>query len=245
MSSLSQQKPYFTLLRQALSSRRFDAFRQSSTDQDIDLLERYFWNMVLCEALYPTLQSYEVALRNAIHNGLSAGFNNVFWFDPSKPIWQPIEQTKVTEVLNRLRVSNIQTQSGLRPEELAGRVIAELQLGYWTGLFDRRYEFTLWRRHIKHTFPNMPTRVRTRNILLRRFEVIRRLRNRVFHHEPIWKDPDLQGKHSLLLETLSWISPPLKDTVQLIDRFPQLYAQGSVPYRVHLENSLRSLGYIL
>ena len=51
----------------------------------------------------------------------------------------------------------------------------------------------------------MPRRIRNRNTILHRLEAIRRFRNRVFHHEPIWKKPYLQRWHGQIIETIGWV----------------------------------------
>jgi len=59
---------------------------------------------------------------------------------------------------------------------------------------------------------------------------IRRLRNRVFHHEPIWHWQNLLQQHQDMLEAISWLDRAIADTVLLFDRFPTVYVQGSTPY---------------
>jgi len=83
----------------------------------------------------------------------------------------------------------------------------------------------------------MPNHIRTRLTLSRRFTEIRILRNRVFHHEPIWNKDKLGQQYEDLVEALGWLNPDLRDTNQLVcDRFPAIYQQGSKPYREKLLN---------
>jgi hypothetical protein len=76
-----------------------------------------------------------------------------------------------------------------------GRIVAELNLGFWTSLFNAYYEQKgasdprLWPRLLLAVVPRMPRRQRTRRNLVRYLNDIRALRNRVFHHEPIWNLP--------------------------------------------------------
>lgn len=48
---------------------------------DLDMVVNYFLNIELSEALYPTLQAFEVALRNSVHRALSQHFGT----PPSMP----------------------------------------------------------------------------------------------------------------------------------------------------------------
>jgi hypothetical protein len=63
-------------------------------------------------------------------------------------------------------------------------------LGFWTALFNAPYERALWNPPmlglLDDTFPFVPRRSRSRRRLFQHLDTIRRLRNRMFHHEPIW-----------------------------------------------------------
>ena len=72
----------------------------------------------------------------------------------------------------------------------------------------------------------MPNTLRTRKTLSKRFNRIRHLRNRVFHHEPVWYWQDLAQQHQEILEAIAWIEPALKDLVMTVDRFPETYQLG-------------------
>jgi len=41
-------RKFFASLRTSLSDQRLDAYQQSTIDTDIDLLERHFWNKLMC-----------------------------------------------------------------------------------------------------------------------------------------------------------------------------------------------------
>ncbi len=72
----------------------------------------------------------------------------------------------------------------------------------------------------------MPNRIRTRKKLSQRFNRIRNLRNRVFHHEPIWYWQDLAQQHEDILEAIAWIEPAMRDLACAIDRFPGVHQKG-------------------
>jgi len=192
-------------------------------DGESEAIAKYCWNVGLSEALYPTLQTLEVALRNSIHQAASASYNNCLWFDdPSSPLLrferEAVEAVKC--ILNRRH----------KPIE-DGRVVAELNFGFWTSLFNRRYEQVFWPRMLKRAFPHMPRRIRTRRNLSNRFNDIRKLRNRVFHHERIIHMQDLPRVHTEIIEAIGWISPVLQRYVREVDRFPHLHGNGLVEAR--------------
>ena len=76
----------------------------------------------------------------------------------------------------------------------------------------------------------MPRKIRTQKFLRRRVEKVRKLRNRVFHHEPIWHWQDLKDQHTQTLEAISWICPDWRYTVDTMDHFPKVYADGLKPF---------------
>lgn len=116
----------------------------------------------------------------------------------------------------------------------AERVISGLSFGFWTNLLTSSYEDSrnrslLWPNLLVSVFPGAPADIK-RHVLEDKFKRIRELRNRLAHHEAIWKfqyedpmtgKPDysrpvfglnasltLLAKHyNTMLELLSWLSP--------------------------------------
>jgi hypothetical protein len=227
---------FLASLRISLSDQRLDAYRQSTTDADIDLLERYLWNIAICEALYPTLQNLEIALRNNINHSIIISFHDPDWLTNPKIL--DIQKQKLI-----LGIIKNAKEAGKTVN--AGQLIAELSFGFWTSLFDKKYDTVLWQRNnlIRSVFPNMPNHIRNRPTLSKRFTDIRRLRNLVFHHEPIWNKDKLGQQYKDLIEALGWLNSDLRDVNQMIcDRFPLVYEQGSKPYRQKLLDLIDLLG---
>lgn len=217
------QGDFSELLRKAISHERLEAYRQRGTgDSDLNLFAHYAWNITLCESLYPTLQGLEVALRNSIHDAATAEYRTEFWFNDPRTIRYPREQEAVRKAHETLVRDH-------KPRE-AGRVVAELSFGFWTSLFDVRYEQILWPRLLKAVFPFMPRHIRTRKTLSKRLHSIRHLRNRVFHHEPIWHWRDLIQQHAELCEAINWINPAMLEMIKVLDRFSDVHRHGVGPY---------------
>ncbi|GMR16712.1 MAG: hypothetical protein BMS9Abin31_1081 [Gammaproteobacteria bacterium] len=144
-------------------------------------------------------------------------FGKVNWFEDNTII-QYRDQASIEKAKQAL----LRQKKKLEP----GRIIAELNFGFWTSLLDKRYEQTLWPALIKASFPHMPKTSRTRKNLSKRFNKIRHLRNRIFHHEPIWYWQDLAQQHLQILDALTWIDPAMQDLAGAIDRFPDVYQNG-------------------
>lgn len=210
-------------LRRAISHERLDAYRQRGTsNDDAELFAHYAWNMALSESLYTPLQCLEVNLRNSVHDAATVHFKTDTWFDLPGVLY-PQEINKIQEAKGTLG-------KGKKPLD-SGRIIPELTFGFWTSLFDVRYEKILWPWLLKPVVPNMPRHIRIRKNLSKRLNRVRTLRNRIFHHEPIWHWRDLQSQHTDILEAITWVNPAMRVFVEQFDRFEVIYKNGIDEYR--------------
>ena len=100
----------------------------------------------------------------------------------------------------------------------------------------------LWPKLLEPVFPHCPRSQRTRRNVYVRLDEIRRLRNRVFHHEPIWHLPDLEERHQEILETIGWISPAMLEMTRLLDRFDSVYTTGADHYARELDSVAQNWG---
>lgn len=220
---------YLEQLITSTSSERLEAYRPSNGDNK-DMIETYLWNIGLSEALYPTLQAVEIALRNNIYAAGVRFYGDSMWFaNPSVLTLQSLQRQQLDSARRDLERAG--------KSVTVGRLIAELGFGFWTSLFNRPYERHLWAppnlELLSMVFPNVSRSFRSRNKIAKRLNDIRRLRNRVFHHEPVWNlgMPNLKTRHSQVVETIGWLSMAVKETTQLIDRFDTVHSRENSPYR--------------
>lgn len=210
---------FVAALERPVSRVRLENYRDSGSD--LDMVVNYFFNLELSEALYPTLQAFEIALRNSIHIVLSAHLQTSYWFDQPGflPAWQAQQVVNARDKLTK----------GKRPHD-ADRIIAELHFGFWHSLFNSPFERNVWRPNrselIRQVFPQVPGRRRSRQGIWDRCEQIRVLRNRVMHYEPIWSRPTILSDHADILEAIRWISIDMHDTIAMCDRFLLVHGGG-------------------
>ena len=205
-----------------LAVERLDAYRQDGATPEV-ALGRYLWNVAVSESLYPVLQFAEVALRNRLHECLSLRYNCPDWFDDLSCPLQLWQTAKVADVKKKLR----EYKKPVSP----GRVVAALEFGFWTDFFSNKHSATGLAPYLaKHAFGSAPPAEQSIKRLGARWNKIRELRNRVFHHERIIHWHDLGVQHSGVWEVVQWLSPELHQLGLLTDRFPSVWQQGEAPW---------------
>jgi hypothetical protein len=208
---------FVAALERPVSRVRLENYRDGGTD--LDMVVNYFFNLELSEALYPTLQAFEIALRNSIHFTLADHYQTALWFDRPQllPVWQARQVRDARVTLDR---------AGKSAD--ADRVVAELHFGFWHSMFNSPFERDIWRPNqsalVGNVFPHVPRRQRNRQNVWKRIDHIRIIRNRVMHYEPIWQRPRLRDDHASILEALRWISPEMHESIAMCDRFPTVLA---------------------
>jgi hypothetical protein len=142
-------------------------------------------------------------LRNNIHNQLERRFNDKNWFENPEfiKIVTRFQIDKITEARNAILRE--------KKEISTGKIISELSFGFWTSLLDSKFEYSLW-KNIRFAFPNCPKKIRKRKTMSKKFNGIRKLRNRIFHHEPIsWNLPALINYENEMIEGINWLDKDL------------------------------------
>lgn len=223
-----------------LSADRLATYSRNGND-NVETVTNYFWNIALCQALYPSLGNLEVGVRNSIHTVLMAHFGQDDWYD-------------VPNLLQRREARQAQNaKTSIRNAGkviTAGRVIASLRFGFWTSIQDSLYGNApsgpqLWRSPnsplLAESFPHAPVSIRPyRGRVFARLDDIRLLRNRVFHYEPVYAGVTLPSRarglpvrrvpvedfHSEILEAIDWVNPLLRQITDEIDSFPNVFHHG-------------------
>lgn len=123
---------YFSVERLAPYFRKFSGNEHKA-------VEFYKANIAISEALYTPVSILEVALRNKIDKELSHKYQRPDWYAGwhLHPVlrfaWHEINQS-----INRLHDDN----KPITPD----KIVASLMFGFWTSLFNERYERELWGR---------------------------------------------------------------------------------------------------
>ena len=193
-------------LRVLLSPARMAPYLAASSDDWDDALSLYGWNASVSAALFESLHYLEVGLRNALdqaaleHLGIS-------WLAADSPF-----------LTSRSRhvVAQAQARAGGATYS-HGKVIAELPFGFWWSLLADEYNRRLWQPALRHAF-DAPVRRRTLHAEL---DELRRLRNRIAHHEPI-HTRDLHQDLARLLDIATRLARALGEHIAETTRLPLL-----------------------
>lgn len=198
----------------ALAPARFAEFVHAGDADELDAFAKYIWNLELCGALYKPLHFLELAVRNAVHNALTASSGRDDWFD-NPSLLRPSEQVAIKKVRADLKKQKVQATTD--------RIVAGLHFGFWTTLHSKPYEHRIFIPHAAGLYPHMPRRERTRLAVSKRLEDARKLRNRVFHHEPVWHFANLTERHAQIIETIRYISDSVHVAALMADSFVSVH----------------------
>jgi hypothetical protein len=148
---------------------------------NLEALNLYAWNADISGALLIPLHVCEVAIRNAVSRAIENIYGDRWpWssgFERSLP--NPTRGFSPKKDLINARLN----------QRTTGKVIPELKFAFWQSIFTSRHDQRFWNPYLTDLFPNMDN---SKNIQDRRkliyddLEQIRRLRNRIAHHEPIF-----------------------------------------------------------
>lgn len=222
-SSAQVLATFIANLEAALSPDRLAPFRLPGGD-DLAMAATYLWNVAICRELYTSLGMLEVALRNSIYSTLATHFGRDDWYD--RP-----------NLLQRRELVDVARAKGFVVEAkhlvIPPRVVASLTFGFWTSLLDGAYGNPIWTPPpttisvlIPQVFPHASAHFQTRGRAHERINAVRKLRNRVFHFEPVWNRTDLVREHQEIVEAIGWVSPTLHAATVAFDRFPDVYQNG-------------------
>ena len=214
-----------------ISRERLTAFGLADGRPLPECMALYVYNMQLCEALYPLLHGVEIALRNRTHAALAAFTGRKRWMNAdSSPILRQREKASIKRAENFLRRKK-------KPTNVES-IISELSLGFWVSLYGEPYDRPLWHKGLlRDAFPCAPRSALAAHRIRSSLRRIRHLRNRVFHHEPIWQWRSLAQHHREILRLTFWLSSDWSRILVVQDRFPQVLAAGEQVYVARI-NSL-------
>ncbi|NOU47117.1 MAG: hypothetical protein HOO86_08655 [Bacteroidales bacterium] len=191
------------IIDRIITRERLNPYLKHHSDIIDKALAHYKSNILVSESFYPLIAILEVGLRNTIDNQLNRKYNDSKWYENTDFI-----RTASRYQIDRISEARTNIQAS-KKEITTGRIISELTFGFWTSLFDTKFELTLW-KNLRLAFPNCPKQNRNRKNISSKFNQIRKFRNRIFHHEAItWNLDVLNSYNNEILEGISWLDNDL------------------------------------
>ncbi|MEN3465100.1 Abi family protein [Klebsiella pneumoniae] len=180
--------------------------------QDCEIYGVYIWTQHAASSIYPLLQNLEITLRNSIDREATRRFGQKWWDNPGLQCRNRIQNTtfysKITQAIDKLNSDWVQEQRlkrvvnpGNPPVWSHDQIIAATDFSAWhfilkdefaapRGRNPGNHQHFLWPQSFGRCFKNYATFSRSsgdaRQKLQNRLIELRKYRNRLFHHQPIW-----------------------------------------------------------
>lgn len=168
-------------IQTVLSAPRASTYITAAGGDAAGAMALYGWNARIAAALMLPSHFAEISTRNAVDEALTAVYG------PRWPWNQTLEQSLPSPKGPIYNPQRDLTQTRSR-EQTAGKVVAELKFSFWQAMFTARHDVRIWDHQILSLFPNatQATAKALRGQIRGDLEAIRKLRNRMAHHEPIF-----------------------------------------------------------
>lgn len=164
----------------SLSPARFQPYKMAANNDELLGIAFYKWNLELGQSLWPSLQAWEVCLRNKLNNFLCWKYLPHWPYDETRALRQlkANDRRKVHEARER------QQQAFKLSQAPTSAIVADIAAGFWVSLLSGAYDIPFqWRSNLRRIFPH--DRSLVRQDAWTRCDDMLDLRNRIAHHEPI------------------------------------------------------------
>lgn len=232
--------PTITHLASALSIERISVYQNYVKTQETNLqpsdvsvkaLDLYLWNVKISSALLEIINFYEITLRNKIFKVIDFEFHDSIQDEKLQQAIPPLKRNELIKLINVNNISNSLIVSRLY-FSFWGVVLEKLF--YYSGktdkhgspVYPRLYKhnkmlFSISKRVDKDTFNKLVGRLIEVN------NEVNELRNRICHHEPIFKS-NIRMIYVRMLFVLKYLDVNVYKTVKSIERVSGLLKQKPV-----------------
>ena len=197
---VTQGRPWsLDILQGLLTRERLDSYLSACDDDLGRAFELYEWNLAASAAVMHVTAMVEVIVRNALDKRLCAWAT-----DRGLDSWlyaAPLDERGRDDISRALGRAT-RTHEETPPH---GRVVSELNLGFWRYLTASRYHASLWVPALSEAFPRGNEDIRQRRRQAEsRLARIMHVRNRAAHHEPIHRR-DLLADVAAAVDLADWV----------------------------------------
>jgi hypothetical protein len=238
-------------LQDGLSGPRLRPYLAEAGNID-DALRLYLWNCALASTFHSPLAMVEIMLRNALDAQLVKIFRQRDWFSnqdftdmadevakrpPSgaNHVWPNLldqinkAQEAAIKALQR-RIEEAQRAGRRQPEAqrpTVDDIVAQLTYGFWTTIMSRHFQASVWNKGLYGAFPHFMA-VEEQKIKRERvaevFTSLRRVRNRIAHHEPLL-NMRISETYGEIIRSASWMHGDVAEIIHNFSRCTEIEAQ--------------------
>ncbi|WP_156383268.1 CAAX protease [Rhizobium sp. Root483D2] len=218
-----------------ITSKRLQSYKSVFTHScEHQLVASYVWNSHVCSVLHPLLSSAEITVRNSIDKALvSQGGPGTFWWSATKLKYKSFAPgAPVPEVVQKVR-DNFSRATNTARREKRDRygnfawpshddIIAKTDFSTWEWMFDAEFlgPRLIWQSRLGRVLKGPWPTTSVGSTLAqagRLVKIVRDTRNRLSHHEPVWKRngvttqdqavAHLNEKIDTIIELITLVSP--------------------------------------
>ncbi|MFE3105222.1 hypothetical protein [Nocardia tengchongensis] len=206
-----------------LSAARSSTYIRAAGGDKAKAMELYGWNARVSAAFMLPSHFAEVATRNAVAEALESVYGSNWPWDRTFEESVPAPAGKNYNPRRDLQ----QTRS---KQPTTGKVIAELKFAFWQAMFTARHDVRVWNHQILTLFPHSSgmTASQLRGKIYVDLEAVRKLRNRVAHHEPIFTR-NLSSDLKRMLQLVELRSAPTHTWLRAMEEVTVTLSQRPVP----------------
>lgn len=193
------------LFPRIVSAPRFGRYLKAQCMNNRRALALYRWNAQVASAFLFPLSICEVTLRNAVVEVIQAVHGGRWpWsenFAHSLPNPRSGYSPKADLIKQRMK------------HRSSSKIVADLKFSFWESMLTRRHDGRFWMPFIRWAFPALPAHIPVRDLrslLYRQTVEVRRLRNRIAHHEPVFHR-DLRSDYERARTLVHWRSPEVSE----------------------------------
>lgn len=191
--------PLPALLQTVISAPRFYKYVIATTGNQPRAADLYGWNARVSAALLLPMHFAEIAGRNVVADALVQVYGADWPWNPTFVGSLPFPHGGYRP---RTDLSKI---AGPVKRRDTGEVVAELKFVFWQMMFTSSHQARVWDNRLAGLLPHSPvgmSEAALRHRVYGDLEVIRKLRNRVAHHEPIHRSPSLGRDLNRMLDLI-------------------------------------------
>ncbi|MDZ7910227.1 MAG: Abi family protein [Rhodococcus sp. (in: high G+C Gram-positive bacteria)] len=202
-------------VEQWLSPDRFGSYLRLAGGSRSRALALHEWNTCVNAALLHDFAHLEVGLRNmynnALHGAHAHGDNH--WTDTRSATVLFPQAARTHADLEKAR------RAAGGPSAPPGKIMAELTFGFWVLMTSSRNAPLIWQPHLQDAFSTGSNRQQIHSGL----DELRKLRNRVAHHEPVNRS-ELNGSLRRMRRFTNYVAPELTSYLESTSQVPSLLA---------------------